>query len=593
MSESVRVGLLALLHSGTHADVLIRFHLERTPEEQQPTQQQLGPEAEGAKGQNAAGDLHFLGDTLQAHKAILTLGSTYLEARLQGAGWQGATAGAPHASHAAEERSDRHRGKRPKLDAASQQSSEGGQQGLLSTGVSALPEVLVPLSSEAEEPFARQAIEFIYTGSLSTDLSFEALLRLRQQACYLGVKHCPQACDQAMLAWLAAPHEDKPLQQQQDGADVHSTSAAEPRVLQAYSCRGLFPQPGTSPDAASFQPVRSALAKQLVSHFGDAVAALTRPDLYRQLLQLPAVSLEELLAADDFGTDSEDSVFLMLACWLEANKGKEGEQGVSAATRAELCGLVRLHRLRPLYLNFVLPVYEPFNILSRAELGCVLRFAGAVEQEKKQLLDLGNLRQTSPWYCSPARRQVVPDKGRTFEWSISREQLEQELRQMVEDKEEVQVLACVGASAAAVGCGSGSARSRVLSHGGLWGLQLQLDPTKPGAVGIYVSLTVPQQLGKIQGAAALTHVEVAVHSWAQGKRKAGWSGKFTAGDVIKTTCGYGWHKTLTLPPAAASGAGGEGSAAGGVEAEVAAQLARWSRWLHEGKITGSITFPRH
>lgn len=144
----------------------------------------------------------------------------------------------------------------------------------------------------------------------------------------------------------------------------------------------MFPEPGTSPDAASFGPVRSALRKQLVSHFRDALDTLTNGDLYQQLLQLPAVAVGDLLRADDFGTDSEDSsIFLLLTCWLAAN-----EADVSEEARIELCKMVRLHRLRSAYLNIVLPTYQPFSKISRSELGFLLRYAAAGEHKKKQLL---------------------------------------------------------------------------------------------------------------------------------------------------------------------------------------------------------------
>ncbi len=608
MSDSVRAGLAAQLHSGAHADVRIRFHLERTPEQQQQQQQQVVENAaeeaaeqmvESAAGEVADKRLRFVGEPLPAHKVILTLGSTLLQAKLSNPCWQGSAATRASkgvqteglGSDSDDEQPAKKRRTNSNLQRSPAKSASPSDDGQQAIAVRSLPEVLVPLSSEAEVPFARQAIEFIYTGRLSADLDFEDLLRVRQQACYLGVKHCPQACDQAMLAWLQAGKEQG-QQQQHEGAgnSAGSPAAADLRVLQAYACRFLFPEPGTSPDAASFKPVRSTLAQQLVSHFGDAVAALTRPDLYRQLLQLPAVAVRELLAADSFGTDSEDSVFLMLACWLEAHNTEE--TGVSAATRAELCGLVRLHRLRLFYLSFVLPAYAPFSVCSRVELACLLRYAGAGEHERTQLLEMDGKRRLSPWYCSPARRQVVPEEGRTVEWSISAQQLQQGLRDLVEGKNTVHLSACFGAPAPAVGGGVGGAATVMLAHGGLWEVKLVLDPAMPTTAGLLMGLAVPRQLGKVQGVAALTNVQLAVHSWAQGQRTAGWTGTFTSAYKIMAGGTWGWPAALKLPPAAASGAGGEGSGAAVTAAEVAAQLARWAGWLHEGKVCGSVTFPR-
>ncbi len=71
MSRSVRAGLAAKLKSGAHADVCIRFHLERTPEQQQ---------RDGAEGCGSGVRMRYLGEPVPAHQLILTLGSTYLEA---------------------------------------------------------------------------------------------------------------------------------------------------------------------------------------------------------------------------------------------------------------------------------------------------------------------------------------------------------------------------------------------------------------------------------------------------------------------------------------------------------------------------------
>ncbi len=56
-----------------------------------------------------------------------------------------------------------------------------------------------------------------------------------------------------------------------------------------------------------------------------------------------------LLESDDFGTDSESSVLALLAVWVKSRRF------VSAAERAQLCGLVRLSQLSKPYLEGVLP----------------------------------------------------------------------------------------------------------------------------------------------------------------------------------------------------------------------------------------------
>ncbi len=510
---------------------------------------------------------------------------------------------------------------------------EGGAWG-------ALPEVLVPLNTEEELSYAQEAVRYMYTGRLSAGLGFEALLRVRQQACYLGVKYCPQACDQAMLALLTAEQQQQQQQQHETGQSL-GFPAVGSCVVQAYACHALFPEPGTSPDAASFQPVRSALAKQLVSHFGDAVAALTRPDLYRQLLQLPAVAVRELLAADDFGTDSEDSVFLLLACWHEANTDEEYELPFETCMLCDQCMLrdqLRLHLLSPAYLHFVLPAFRPLG-LDPVELGFLLRYAGARGRIREQLLEMEDGRRESAWYCSPPRRQVVPRQGRTVEWSISTEQLEQGLKRVLRGDEDTWVCASFGTDAAAVedeGYGSAPG-TRVLSGGFLW--TISVDPNPPeerpvgqpqgraSVAGVYVERSVPWALGQVAALGA-AHVGLKVFKWEEGNRTEGWNRMVATTESrgeVPTEC-VGWTNALRLRPAVreggAAGGGGDGGGGGGsdgggsdggaegdgelgggsndrgasllaaakLEAKVAGELMRWSDWVHEGKITGSITF---
>ncbi len=564
MSESVRASLAAQQQTCDFPDVVVRFCIERPPEQQQREADDGVPRPRS-----------FVGNPFPAHRLILSSGSTFLETRLKRSCWQ---ASGPRAGATGSDRDDEQAAKRRRVDREPQHmlGDAGDERG---TAVSALPEVLVPLSSEAEVPFARQAIEYMYRGSLGADLDVEALLRVRQQACYLGVKGCPQACDNAMVAWL---------RQQQVGAGPSSSgAAAEPRVLQAYACLALFPEPGTSPDVASFDPVRSALAKQLVSHFGDAVAVCNRQDLYRQLLQLPALALRELLAADNFGTDSEDSVFLLLAYLLEAHKG------LPVGTRAELCGLVRLHRLSSTYLYHVLPAFQPFTI-SREELGFLLHYAAASEQGKDELLACDDKRRGSPWYCSPPRRQVVPAGGCTVTWSISREQLEQGLRKMLEGGRVVYDFV-----------------HTVCLRGVSWTVEALLSPMAPAVSGapavgfmsaVYLKCGSPTvfgpswTLGPVQGVFAIS-ARLAVHRWDGAQREEVWL-------RLPEKSGRGWvpcggrmlvaGRSLPLRPATApAGAGGGGGAAAGpIEAQVAALVARLSHLMHEGRISGVIQFPR-
>ncbi len=138
----------------------------------------------------------------------------------------------------------------------------------------------------------------------------------------------------------------------------------------------------------------------------------------------------------------------------------------------------------------------------------------------------------------------------------------------------------------------------------------------PAAVGVYISADVPPQLGEgVEGVAAVD-VRVVARSWDKGRGQKGWVGWRTLGTYPRLGHASGWPTALELqpPPAAAAaaaaendgdaaaaaagagvaGGGGGGAAQGGgalrVGVDGAADLARWSKWLHQGKITGSIRF---
>ncbi len=614
MSESVRAGLAEYYRQRTLSDVSIRFCNERSPDEQC---------LRGSDSTSAIPEVRFFGDPVSAHKLALSLGSDYFATKLQREDWNGSLGKAPNARADGTEHGQGNGSRSKKRKAAVLDEDAEAADDVVGAGTE-LPVLLVPLGSEDEVPYAREAIEFIYTGSVSAALDFEALLRVRQQACYLGVKLCPQACDAAVVAWLQAEQQQpqqQPQQQSQqqrhDSSGASQHAAARPRVLAAYSCHALFPDAGAprpEPETASFDAVRSILAKQLVSHFGDALAALTRPELYQQLLQLPAVAVKELLAADDFGTDSEDSVFLLLACWLEAHKDDEG--GVEP-TRRELCGLVRMHRLSSTYMHFVLPACPLYDV-GAVELGFLLRYVGAEEEERKELLALADQQSRPAWYCSKPRRQVVPEGGRTLEWSISRKDLEGGLRRMLDSRKKAWAGARCRAPAACFDADSKCRGSAAVTSG--WGMMVyvSLDPEvlspeggKPGAAGVWIHQRVPTQLGPVKGVARL-RARLMVHRWRGGQREEIFTG--VADACMDINLGYGWATALAVQPAAgdaaaaaaaaaAGGSGAGGAAAGGDrqecaaqvdagrEAELRVQLERWSEWMHEGEITGTVTLP--
>ncbi|KAG2483373.1 hypothetical protein HYH03_017729 [Edaphochlamys debaryana] len=167
--------------------------------------------------------------------------------------------------------------------------------------------ITIQLRSEDELQPARLALTVAY---------IRLALEVRAVGLHLGMVTVPSACDARILELLGE-------------------QAQEPHVLQFYACEKLW-----DPIAPSFPTVVGRAKPLLVEHFGDALSTLNTPRLREQLLALPAAGLEALLEADAFGTDSEDTVLLLLAEWMLANW-----ESTEAAWRKRLCGLVRLVQL--------------------------------------------------------------------------------------------------------------------------------------------------------------------------------------------------------------------------------------------------------
>ncbi len=140
-------------------------------------------------------------------------------------------------------------------------------------------------------------------------------------------------------------------------------------------------------------------------------------------------------------------------------------------------------------------------------------------------------------------------------------------------------------------------------RGMTWGVKLRLRPedvlpggtgsgVEQGAAGVFLSLRAPLQLGRVEGV-AWAHARIVVHSYSMGRRCEAFAADYTSSDVIVMGGMWGWVKALNLQPAAAGGSGsGALGGIGGEDAEVAAQLARFAEWMHEGRITSIITFRR-
>ncbi|GFR40926.1 hypothetical protein Agub_g1582, partial [Astrephomene gubernaculifera] len=295
-----------------------------------------------------------------------------------------------------------------------------------SCALSGLPELLVPLGSEQELPAARRALRLLYSGFVPYSLGFKEILATRRMGSYLQIERCEAACNAAMVVKL-----------EKEGRTDSSI------VLDLYECWHHFPED------ASFSSVLSAGQKHLVRHFGDALAILNtdrdKPGtLARQFMSLPPQAVEALLSSDDFGTDSEASVLLLLPIWFDAYANYR--YGVS--TGVNLCRLIRVLHLGKDCISYVLPRLDWFAATPRQRTALTALATTSDPAARKSLLmslrrtkvDLGIdadelLKQQgcesqpdlTPRRCkwlAPARRQCLtsPD-GRVYTWRVQQQDL--------------------------------------------------------------------------------------------------------------------------------------------------------------------------
>ncbi|PNH06518.1 hypothetical protein TSOC_007149 [Tetrabaena socialis] len=445
-----------------------------------------------------------------------------------------------------------------------------------SSPASRRPQLRVPLGSEAEAPFARAAIGYAYTGRVAA-VGVRAVLEVRRQAAYLQIDGCAAACDERLMGLLTASKVRRPR------GTVRVAPAPSSAVAELMGCWDLMPY---SADDPSFAPILAAAKKALVPHFGDALAVLNTPSLRWQLLQLPAAAVEVLLSSEVFGTDTEDSVLLLLATWMKANHSQ-----TDAKTRERLCRLVRLVHLSRPYLTAVLPAlaadYEngaagspcAWFPISVAEAGFITDLAAtpAVRERAAALVGPGKpLYDTqSPWYRASSRPQCLSKERRTFEWAITEQELREELGRLPER----------GVNAHAYGSFSGG---DLYLRGFEWKVLCHVRHNATCA-GCYLDCAMPaaydmpgSRLGYGSKAAAVgLDARLAVHSWGGGARQdafvhkfEAWRVTFSAGRLLSPS-GYGSSSALRLA---------QPQPAGGVDV-----LAGWAAYLRDGRLTGTLT----
>ncbi|GFR47762.1 hypothetical protein Agub_g9529 [Astrephomene gubernaculifera] len=507
----------------------------------------------------------FLGTPLPAHRFVLCYSSERFSAQLER--WDNGEQAPPAPSA------------RPSTSSTTPSSSR--------------PELRIPLASEAEVDSARAAIRFAYTGEVQAG-SVREVLEVRRQAAYLQIEGCAKACDEVLCAMMAAAATaQQPSDRRGSGAAVQGDPGQQQAaVLDVYASSSLWPDAG-------FETVITAAKQQLVSYFGSTLRVLNTPPLRQQLLALPAVAVEALLESDSFGTDSESSVLLMLAVWMQANHGK-----TDAAVRERLCRRVRLVQLSKPYLSFVLPAlaadYEVspdtpagWFPITMPEAAFIAHFAGASDIDRKRLLEEAekvsstyNIRSAT--YSTAPRVQCVPREGLTMTGYLPQRELEEKLASLQPGE--------------AAGFFWTMKQPVVSAQGFEWRIYTNYLHGESSA-GLYLHCYKPEAYRTLNPRRFTANVpmlvsicgRLAVNRWRNGARAGSFSHIYSMGGLLGT--GQAWGNTSAMPlkqlerGAEAGDGGGDAAAGGDREAAGGNQqvLAAWGEYLHEGKITGSLT----
>ncbi|KXZ50820.1 hypothetical protein GPECTOR_15g506 [Gonium pectorale] len=506
------------------------------------------------------------------------------------------------------------------LSSASAATSGGGDGAAgsspgLATG---LPVLLVPLGCAEEVPSARAAIKFAYTGQVERDSSVRELLQLYRQGGYLQVEGCAEACLDAIRDKLAGPSTAGAGGSSSSGGGSGGGSGGSsgggggpdsrlcPEVLELYDCIRLWPDPSVAP---AFAAITSLARARLVSHFCDALTTLNTPELRRQLLALPAEALKVLLEADDFGTDVEDTILLMLATWVQENGSS-----TNAETVERLCRLVRLAQLSPDFAGAVLPLlacarisglkqsgsgglgWFPITVTEAAFFVSCCAAAASSVPKRQRLLEQAKGKLNLPAACcstkphrqclsAPSGGDVAAASGSsgpqqpqpqslTFEWSVSQEELQRGLREL--EPGGVMRLECT----------LDHGLSGISARGYEWSVIIQYRDGGEAA-GLFLRCQLPaaygldrQALGGRLVALAQVGARLEVDHWRNGVREVVHAHTYGASDFIGVGSGWGADSALPLKR------GGEGVAADGGGG--GGSLGAWSEYLHGGKLMGRL-----
>ncbi|GLC47955.1 hypothetical protein PLESTB_000043500 [Pleodorina starrii] len=437
------------------------------------------------------------------------------------------------------------------------------------------PQLRIPLGNEAEVPAARAAIRFAYTGEVPAGSSVRQVLELRRLADYMQISDCVAACDEVLAAKLSGSRDA--------GASSHVEEEAPqqpPAVLELFESEVLWPDPQAEP---SFGAVLVNGKRLLVAHFRNSLAALNTPSIAEQLLALPAVALEALLGSDEFGTDNEASVLLMLAEWMWTNRDK-----AEPAVRQRLCRTVRLALLSRPYLSLILPVLAtdhekdpeaPAGWFSGAdvlEAATVANFASAAAREKERMLSAAEELPAvlESFKASPRPQCIPPSGGLTFSWHVPKEDLLQAVRQLQP-----------GSVQDVYGSFDDQLQHGVFAWGFGWRVCLQLIGGQSTA-GVYLNCVLPTALtppgSRLSSEGALTRTTaVPISARLVVHRRQGAAVRDVKGTLSSPEDFVNDQQQQQQQQDAA--------AVAAVAAAAADPLAAWVEYLTDGKVSGTLT----
>ncbi|GIL46008.1 hypothetical protein Vafri_3104 [Volvox africanus] len=449
----------------------------------------------------------------------------------------------------------------------------------------ARPELTFLLDSAEELPYACAAVRFIYTGKLEPHASIAELLQIRRQATRMQISGCVEKIDKVISSRV-------------------TTTAG---VKELYSCRHLLPPADEVPSTAALIGIcrkhlthncgayiatlqsAAALGELLAWLFPDAASVLSDPDTRLQMQALPAAAMESLFRCDAFAADNEASVLLMLAYWLTANSSSTGSE-----TRVRLCHLIRLSQLNTAYLHGLLPKITWFP-LTREEHQFLCQYLAETDATRRKSLAVaaqGKHDCTSPWYTAKPRPITRTDAGKPYDWMVMQQDLAADL-DLVSHK----------IPRGLTGTFSNGA-SRLVAHGFEWypgGLWFNSD----GMSEAVLSCAVPAPFAAFTSARDVVGVvsveaQISVFRWREGGRGDGATDATSCVPSVRreeaTRKTYGNDDVVTVT----SGSTGDGwrllLLGKCIRKEAGASMRLMpllAPYLHDGKLSGSVTFWAH